>query len=602
MIQQTTGYTNKLAVFDFDGTITSRDSFNDIIIWKFGFFRFLIRMISLAPLIFLYKIGVVDNAVPKCRMFKSFFKGMKEEDFFKICETYSLTRIDPIVRKQTRELIERHREMGHRLIIVSASLESWIYPWARKNSFEEVIASKPEIVNGLLTGSFMGENCYGIEKTNRLQQRFPKRFDYFIYAYGDSEGDRELIKYADQGIYINRKARTNSSRIKVIITDGLWRKSISVIRSLGRAGCEINVMGDSLFTTGFWSRYTSRRIVAPTAEHNEEDFGQKLMDLILQSKGKQKPVLFPMEDATLMWVVNNYDEVIKYANVLLPSKKALEVAEDKAATIKLAKSLGLPVPETWEPSNVDELEKIIQESRCSEVVIKPRTGSGSVGIVYAKLGDKINYRSHWEKYGPLIIQERINVKGRGIGVSLLMDKDGDCVAHFEHERIRQYPISGGPSTDRISIHAPQLVKLSIKLLRGLSWRGVAMVEWKEDPADGIPKLMEINPRFWGSLELAVRAGVDFPYLYTQAVLGQVSKISPSYEEGVRCRWLIPGDILRYLGEEKQNREGFRCFIKGLPSEAEEWDRQDIRGSLACAICPALLVLNPYYWKYLKRTQ
>jgi len=182
-----------------------------------------------------------------------------------------------------------------------------------------------------------------------------------------------------------------------------------------------------------------------------------------------------------------------------------------------------------------------------------------------------------------------------------MDQDGDCVAYFGHERIRQYPVSGGPSTDRKSIFAPHLVDLSIKLLTALSWRGVAMVEWKEDPTDGTPKLMEINPRFWGSLELAVRSGVDFPYLYTQAVLGQASKTPPSYEEGVRCRWLIPGDILRYLSEEKQNREEVMSFIRGLPSEAEEWDKEDIRGSLACGICPALLALNPYYWKYLKRT-
>jgi len=167
--------------------------------------RFLIRMFSLTPLIILYKLGLVDNAVPKCKMFKSFFKGMKEEDFIDLCQTYSLTRIDFLVREQTRELIKRHKEKGHILIIVSASLESWIYPWAKENSFEEVIGSKPEIANGSLTGNFQGENCYGIEKINRLQQLYPKRSGYYIYAYGDSKGDRELINYADQGYYISRK-------------------------------------------------------------------------------------------------------------------------------------------------------------------------------------------------------------------------------------------------------------------------------------------------------------------------------------------------------------------------------------------------------------
>jgi len=204
MAQNTTGKIT-LAVFDFDGTITKTDTFNDFIIWKFGILSFLLNFVQLSPLIVLYKLGFVDNVVPKGKLFKRYFEGMKEQDFIRTSQTYSLTRIDSLIRKETQALIQWHKEKGHQLIIVSGSLESWIDPWAKKNGFDAVIGTKQEVVNGVLTGRFTGENCYGMEKVNRLELLFPKTPNHYIYAYGDSKGDRELIGHADQGRYIKRK-------------------------------------------------------------------------------------------------------------------------------------------------------------------------------------------------------------------------------------------------------------------------------------------------------------------------------------------------------------------------------------------------------------
>lgn len=399
------------------------------------------------------------------------------------------------------------------------------------------------------------------------------------------------------------KNNKNRHEHYALVTDGLWRKSLSAIRSLGKRNYKVTVMGDSIFTTGFWSKYAADFLIAPTAVDNTSAFGDSLLKCLhrFAKKNKGKPVLLPMEDASLQWVVTNTDAVKDLCYVLMPSADAIAIAESKHATLLHAQQLGLPVPLTYAASTPEDVVSILRQIELDgskQFIVKPVQGSGSSGIKYDVNDSAIDWSRHWAQYGRLLIQERLPAEGRGVGVSILMDRHGVCCAWFIHERLQQYPNSGGPSTDRRSIHHPELLDMSLRLLKSLNWKGIAMVEWKIDTATQQPKLMEINPRFWGSLELAVRAGVDFPYLYALAAADQPLPAVPEYSDGVRCRWLIPGDILRFLTQSQ--RESLREFLKGLPSIAEEWDASDIRGTLAAVLCPAITVLKPKYWKFLSR--
>lgn len=389
----------------------------------------------------------------------------------------------------------------------------------------------------------------------------------------------------------------------VIVTDGLWRKSLSAVRSLGKSGYNVTVFGDSLFTTSFWSRYTNKRIVCPDAKEHPDEFGKKLTSYLVHKKNKIKPVLLPMEDDTLNWVSENRKSLSDFSDFLIPSKESLAVAQDKSATLKLASKLGLTTPKTYCPSSLDEfttqLDELKKQDNIKNYIIKPVTGSGSSGLIYLEEDSSINWEHHWSEHGRLVIQERISHQGQGIGVSLLFDTKSHCVASFVHARLQQYPNSGGPSTSRVSIENNALIEKSILLLKGLNWQGVAMVEWKMDPQSNTPKLMEINPRFWGSLELAIRAGIDFPSLYVMAAQKKDINNYHQYTTGVICRWLFPGEILRYISQNKTDREGILSFLKGLPSTAEEWNSQDIRGFFSAFFCPAFSILNPKYWKYIR---
>jgi predicted ATP-grasp superfamily ATP-dependent carboligase len=388
-----------------------------------------------------------------------------------------------------------------------------------------------------------------------------------------------------------------------IVTDAVWRKSLAAIRALGRSGFEVYALGDSRFTTGFYSRYTTRSFIGPSAAEDPSGFGAVLRQVILRVDGKPT-VLFPMEDATCEWVLKYGSTLPTNIRWLLPDAKAFSIARDKGRTMALAKELGLPCPRTLKPETIDELRYIIDREDLRKFILKPRTGSGSGGIIYGDRIRELDLVNHWSKHGTLLLQERIPADGEARGVSMLFDQSGAVRSAFAHRRLRQYPVTGGPSTQRESVVLDTIYDHSVKLLKALSWKGVAMVEWKIHPQSGQPLLLEVNPRFWGSLALAIRAGVDFPSDYAKLSLGIpfATQIPADYDVGVRSRWLLPGDILRYLHEPVSARETIGDFLSGICSDSEEFDINDLRGSVASVLCPAVLILNPKYFRYLRKAR
>ena len=147
-------------------------------------------------------------------------------------------------------------------------------------------------------------------------------------------------------------------------------------------------------------------------------------------------------------------------------------------------------------------------------------------------------------------------KRRGLRRRRVFNLQSQPRAAFVYKRLREYPVSGGPSTLRESVKNDELRDIALRLLESLGWKGLAMVEFRVDRRDGRPKLMEINPRLWGSLHLAIISGMDFPHmLYRMSVDGDVAA-QDDYTPGIRCRWLIPGDILHLLSNLRR--------LKGSP--------------------------------------
>jgi len=191
---------NTLALLDFDGTITTNDSFIKFIRFVVGDAKFVCGMALLAPVLIAYKLKLIPNYKAKQMTFSYFFKGMSKENFLQIANEYSLEHIDAILRPQAIQKIQHHKDQGHKVVIVSASIEFWLKPWCSKHDLD-LIATKLEIKDGVVTGKFLTKNCYGIEKMFRIKEVYNLEDYDYIYSYGDSRGDVEMLEIADMAYY-----------------------------------------------------------------------------------------------------------------------------------------------------------------------------------------------------------------------------------------------------------------------------------------------------------------------------------------------------------------------------------------------------------------
>jgi HAD superfamily hydrolase (TIGR01490 family) len=190
-----------IVAFDFDGTLTSKDTFLELIKFTFGKFRFLFGFILFFHLLIAYKFKIYPNWKVKQTIFSYFFKGMSLSAFNNTCEKFAENN-KHLIRPKAINKINDYLRMDYELIIISASIENWIVPFANKLGINSVICTKAETnKSNILTGNFSTSNCYGKEKINRLLEKYPERENYYLIAYGDSNGDRELLTLADEKYY-----------------------------------------------------------------------------------------------------------------------------------------------------------------------------------------------------------------------------------------------------------------------------------------------------------------------------------------------------------------------------------------------------------------
>jgi hypothetical protein len=234
------------------------------------------------------------------------------------------------------------------------------------------------------------------------------------------------------------------------------------------------------------------------------------------------------------------------ALAVLPPREQLEVSYDKRRTVELASKLEVPVPQTWLVRRAEESTNLPVSFPC--VVKASREGTGCKTVSYCSNHAELSSATAQllailRGQAEVLIQEFVN--GVGFGFFALM-RHGAPLRVFMHQRIREYPPSGGRSTAARAYYSPRLKDLGVRLLSALKWHGVAMVEFKysESRADFV--LMEINGKFWGSLELGLSAGVNFGADLIRLFRGEALFYSEQYERDCEFYWPLDDDLLTLL--------------------------------------------------------
>ncbi len=330
--------------------------------------------------------------------------------------------------------------------------------------------------------------------------------------------------------------------MRILVTDSDTRSALAAVRALGTRGHEVVTAGVAHPSLASVSRHSRAFESYPDPAVDSDGF----VDALARSVERQRiDVVLPMTEVTTLLVTAHQERLA--AHIPFPDAATVANAADKSHVIGLARTLGIPVPRTVVASSA--AQGIADAPALPfPIVVKParsrvRTPGGwvSTGVAYAH--DAASLRRSLEGLPtavyPVLLQERI--EGPGVGVFVAIDR-GNPVATFAHRRVREKPPSGGVSVLCESAAVdPVAAEHATKLLRAIGWRGVAMVEFKQDRRDGSLRLMEINGRFWGSLQLAVDAGVDFPGIAAAIAAGQPLTAAPAYRVGVRSRWLA-GDL------------------------------------------------------------
>jgi phosphatidylglycerophosphatase C len=191
-----------VAAFDFDGTLTRRDTMFPFLLFVVGWGEFIRHLIILIPTLACYGLGLIRNDIAKERVFTRFLSGMNMIDLQNKATQFAAQKLPTLLRTEAMQRLAWHKQQGHRCIVISASLEIYLQQWAINSGFDDVLATQLEILQGeKISGKLSGRNCFGIEKVNRLGKLLGNRESYILYAYGDSNGDKELLAYADYPYY-----------------------------------------------------------------------------------------------------------------------------------------------------------------------------------------------------------------------------------------------------------------------------------------------------------------------------------------------------------------------------------------------------------------
>jgi predicted ATP-grasp superfamily ATP-dependent carboligase len=349
---------------------------------------------------------------------------------------------------------------------------------------------------------------------------------------------------------------------------------LTIVRSLARRGIPV-IVGDeargfkSYFGEAMLSKYATHRFLYPSPRNAPNEFIRRINEI---SSKYNAEILFPVASDTYVTVSAYRDQLHKDIQMMITDDNLIQKAHDKYECIRYAADIGVKVPKTILLRDIRDVKDL--ETLGLPLVLKPRRGSGSKGVqIINRISDlmrlKANLGSELENIAKCngkrslvyddsdpIVQEFVDGP---INDACVIANRGNIKAILTQTRIKTLPPNGGYGVMNRTVSIPEIREITERILADLGWHGVAQVEFKLDTKTGEYNLIEINPKFWGTLALSIEAGIDFPYMAYQIAVGAEVEERFSFRENCVYRWVIPNELLHVLQSENK-KYAFRRYI------------------------------------------
>ena len=366
---------------------------------------------------------------------------------------------------------------------------------------------------------------------------------------------------------MNKRIKTAENRFKgvsVLIFGAGGRQSLPMCRGFYNLGCKVTVYCKSRWDTGYLTKFAHERILFQSETTGDESFLENGLKII--AKGNYDLVL-PLGDSAAMFLSRHKEEILPYAAVAVNDWEIFQKIIDKNNTMRICEEHGIPAPRTVFTG--DPVSEIRRLGLSYPVVVKPRTGVGSIGFNIVQNEESLIslLRDYNNENGPLLVQEYIEQGGASqYGAEIFRDRNGVIRAALVAEVARWYPIDGGSRLLSISIHNQEIVDICVKLVEALDWNGYANIDLVWDDREKKAKILELNGRTGASVKLDFLAGVDIARLILENELGYEVSDMMEYEDGKQISCFLV-DCLWF--KDAKNR------FKSRPSWFARWKIKDV---------------------------
>ena len=344
----------------------------------------------------------------------------------------------------------------------------------------------------------------------------------------------------------------NRKQVKVIITDVESRKAFDVVNIIKRVykyDCILCAGKDTVFQLPLIYGAKIHKLRGRSYEFFIEDFIK-----IIEKYKEYELVYIPVsEKPTRHFLRLLMDREIPKIHFLLPSLEYFNLCSDKFNFQKYCEQWNFPVPESYCQNDL-----LIIKDNFKPLILKPRSGQGSVGIIHIdkksdlEVLDSIN----WDEY---ILQQKIKSSNKVAG-TFFMCKKGEVISSYSHQRLRTFPTEGGVTVYSKSTKIDEIIEIGAKVLKKLDWNGLAMIEFMYDNATNSWKIIELNPRIWGSILLSEFNNSRLLDIYIKESLDDKVELKLQLKESY-IRWLFPFDLMNWLKADIKSNEFFKLNLK-----------------------------------------